>query len=154
MQSDLVRTQKADESNYLLYTRKKEEARIADAMDRTRLLNVSVVQNPALPSIPTRSAFIFVLVAVLLATAVSIGVAFAIDYADQSFRTPSEVMSELRIPVLAAVPVHANGLLGAYAGNGNGNGNHNGNGNGNGNGHAAGVTYDAGSNGATIEGRG
>jgi hypothetical protein len=46
---------------------------------------------------------------------------FAIDYADQSFRTPSEVLSELRIPVLAAVPIHrTNGL---HYGNGNGNGN-------------------------------
>ncbi len=112
LQGDLTRTAKADEANYMLYTKKKEEARIEDALDRTRLLNVSVVQTPQLPSIPTRSPLIFALVAVLLAAAVSLGVVFAIDYADQSFRTPSEVLSELRIPVLAAVPMHydANGL--------------------------------------------
>jgi hypothetical protein len=86
LQSDLTRQQKADEANYLLYTQKKEEARIEDALDRTRLLNVSVVQTPGLPSLPTRSPFILGLVAVLLACAVSIGVVFAIDYADQSFR--------------------------------------------------------------------
>jgi hypothetical protein len=65
-------------------------------------------------------------VACLLAAAVSLGVVFAIDYADQSFRTPSEVMSELRIPVLAAVPIHRTpqGLsYGIPNGNGNGNGN-------------------------------
>jgi uncharacterized protein involved in exopolysaccharide biosynthesis len=120
LQGDLMRTEKADEANYLLYTKKKEEARIEDALDRTRLLNVSVAQGPLLPSLPTRSPWVFALVACLLAAAVSLGVVFAIDYADQSFRTPSEVMSELRIPVLAAVPIHrTNGL---HYGNGNGNG--------------------------------
>jgi succinoglycan biosynthesis transport protein ExoP len=152
-QADLNRTAKDAEANYLLYTKKKEEARIEDELDRTRLLNVSIVENPALPSIPTRSPFIFALVGILLAAAVSLGVVFAIDYADQSFRTPSEVMSELRIPVLAAVPVHyeyAGKTL--HAGNGNGNGN--------GSGHSAesgstqDVHYEAGAAGAVIEERG
>ena len=108
-QYDLNREEKEAEGNYQLYTKKKEEARIEDALDRTRLLNVAVVQSPSVPTIPTRSTFLFGLVAVLLASAVSVGVVFALDYADQSFRTPSEVLSELRIPVLAAVPVHADG---------------------------------------------
>jgi len=144
-QSDLTRAKNENEANYLLYTKKKEEARIEDALDRTRLLNVAVVQNPSVPSIPTRSAFLFALIAVLLASAVSVGVVFAIDYADQSFRTPSEVMAELRIPVLAAVPLHAGEQL---------NGNGNGNGHRNGNSHRGGdVTFDAGS-GTVIEERG
>ena len=122
-----MRTAKEDETNYLLYTKKKEEARIEDALDRNRLLNVSIVENPSLPSIPTRSPLLFALVGVLLAAAVSLGVVFAIDYADQSFRTPSEVLSELRIPVLASVPLHYDlESRTLYAGNGNGNGNGNG----------------------------
>lgn len=125
MQADLVRTQKADEGNYLLYIKKREEARISDAMDKTRILNVSIAQAPVLPSLPTRSPVLFALVAVLLASAVSLGVVFAIDYADQSFRTPSEVMAELRIPVLAAVPTQSkrNGFGKNGHGNGSGNGN-------------------------------
>jgi len=109
-----------------------------------------VVQNPSIPTIPTRSALLLALVAILLASAVSVGVVFAIDYADQSFRTPSEVMAELRIPVLAAVPVHAeDGAL--YA---SGNGHRNGNGNGHGHGHHGGdLTFDA-SSGEVIEERG
>jgi len=71
---------------------------------------------------------------------VSLGVVFAIDYADQSFRTPTEVMSELRIPVLAAVPVHRTTGNGSHK-NGNGNGNGNGHGNGNGNGHSNGKSH-------------
>jgi uncharacterized protein involved in exopolysaccharide biosynthesis len=139
LQGDLTRTSKADEANYLLYEKKKEEARISDALDRTRILNVSIAQNPGLPSLPTRSPWLFGLVAVLLASAVSLGVVFAVDYADQSFRTPAEVIAELRIPVLAAVPTHRD-REGRYrygsepvdaSESGNGS-----NGNGNGNGHA------------------
>ena len=133
VQGDLMRTAKADEANYLLYTKKMEEARIADALDKTRILNVSVAQAPVLPSLPTRSPWIFVIVGVLLASAVSLGVVFALDYADQSFRTPSEVMAELRIPVLAAVPSHRSDGSEIYeteewhvSSNGNGNGNGNG----------------------------
>ena len=63
LQGDLTRTKTEDEANYTLYTKKKEEARIEDALDRTRLLNVSVVQPPLLPSIPTRSPLIFAVVA-------------------------------------------------------------------------------------------
>jgi len=137
LQGDLMRTQKADEANYLLYTKKREEARIADALDRTRILNVSVAQNPVIPSLPTRSPWVFGLVACLLASAVSLGVVFALDYADQSFRTPTEVMAELRIPVLAAVPSHKSGSM-HKNGNGYGNGNGNGNGTGNTRAHAAG----------------
>jgi len=139
MQADLTRTQKADEANYLLYMKKREEAKIADAMDKDRMLNVSVAQSPVLPTLPTRSPWVFGLVACLLASAVSLGVVFALDYADQSFRTPTEVMAELRIPVLAAVPTHrimGTGL--SKNGNGHGNGNGNGHGNGNGQSHVAG----------------
>lgn len=155
-QADLSRTEKENEANYELYTKKKEEARIEDELDRTRLLNVSIVETPMVPSIPTRSPFLFALVAVLLASAVSLGVVFAIDYADQSFRTPSEVMSELRIPVLAAVPLHysQNLLYGESGGNGNGNGNGHSNGNGNGNGLNDEVHYDAGASGTVIGERG
>ena len=36
-QQDLMRTAKADEDNYLLYLRKREEARIGDALDERRM---------------------------------------------------------------------------------------------------------------------
>lgn len=132
MQQDLTRTAKANEENYLLYLKKGEEARIADALDQTRILNVAVAQPPTVPSLPTRSPWVFGMVGLLLATAVSAGVVLTLDYTDQSFRTPSEVLSELNIPVLGAVP---------QQGNGHGNGNGNGHGNGNGNGHAKSGSY-------------
>jgi len=112
------------------------------------------VQPPLLPSIPTRSPFIFALVGVLLAAAVSLAVVFAVDYADQSFRTPSEVLSELRIPVLAAVPVSYTRQLDVESYTAKGNGNSNGNGNGNSHEYGDDVHHDAGATGTVIEERG
>lgn len=106
-QQDLLRTQKANEENYLLYLKKGEEARIADALDQSNILNVAVMQAPSVPALPSRSPLLLGIVGLVLATVVSLGVGFGLDYMDQSFRTPSEVVGELGIPVLAAVPHHA-----------------------------------------------
>jgi uncharacterized protein involved in exopolysaccharide biosynthesis len=120
VQQDLLRTAKANEDNYLLYLHKREEARIADALDQTRILNIGMVQQPTLPLSPTRSAWMFGMVGVLMAFMLSAGLVFAREYLDSSFRTPSEVLSELNIPVLASVPVSANRKYGNHNGNGNG----------------------------------
>jgi uncharacterized protein involved in exopolysaccharide biosynthesis len=105
VQQDLLRTEKTNEESYLLYRRKREEARIADALDRNRILNIAVVQEPQPPTLPANSRFLFGLVGVLMAAVLSFVVGFAMDFMDKSFRTPSEVANELNIPVLAAVPV-------------------------------------------------
>jgi uncharacterized protein involved in exopolysaccharide biosynthesis len=104
VQQDLLRTIKTGEENYLLYQRKREEARMADALDRTRILNVATAEQPTVPTLPSNSAWLSLLVGVLLATTFSMGIAFTLEYLDPSFRTPSEVVAELNIPVLAAVP--------------------------------------------------
>lgn len=130
VQQDLLREAKANEDNYLLYLHKREEARIEEALDRTHILNVGMVEQPTIPVAPVRSALLFSFVGLLLAMTVSIGLVFTQEYLDSSFRTPAEVFSELRIPVLASVPLYGNG-------NGNGNGSHGVNRNGNGTGKTA-----------------
>ena len=125
-QHDLARTAKADEDNYLLYLRKREEARMADALDEQRILNVAIVDTPGVPSLPTGNRMQFAVIGLLLAATLSVGVVFTIEYLDPSLRTPSEVMSELNIPVLAAVPQRLSPFTKfgvGHGGNGNGNGN-------------------------------
>ena len=128
VQQDLLRRVKTEEENYLLYQRKREDARMTDALDRTRILNVSIAEEPSLPAVPTNSPWTVILLGAVLATSVSVGMAFTLEYTDASFRTPAEVSSDLNIPVLAAVPQKSNGLHR----NGNGNGHKNGNGSANG----------------------
>jgi uncharacterized protein involved in exopolysaccharide biosynthesis len=134
VQQDLLRKVKTEEENYLLYQHKREEARMSDALDRTRILNVAIAEQPTVPALPSNSRSSVLLLGMLLATCVSLGTAFVLEYANPSFRTPSEVFSELSIPVLAAVPHEFNAFSGIGSGNGNKNGNANHNGNGNGDG--------------------
>ena len=54
-----MREAKANEDNYLLYLHKREEARIEEALDRTRILNVGMVEQPTVPIAPVRSAVDF-----------------------------------------------------------------------------------------------
>jgi len=108
-------------------------------LDQTRILNVAVAQDPVVPPLRAQSPWLFGLLAFLLAAVVSVGLAFTLDYLDPSFRTPFEVLNELKIPVLAAVPHQQNEKPRVHAYNGNGSRrygtNWNGNGtNGNGNG--------------------
>ena len=104
VQDDLIRTVKATEENYLLYLRKEEEARISDALDRRRIINVAIAESPTVPSLPSNHRSLTVLVGLLLATLVSVGLAFGSEYLDPTFRTPDEVTSFLNIPVLATMP--------------------------------------------------
>ena len=119
VQQDLLRTMKTDEENYLVYQRKREEARMTDALDRTRIINVAVAERPGVPALPANSPWTSLVVGFLLAVTVSLGMAVTLEYFDPSFRTPGEVLAELNIPVLAAVPVQEN----SWHRNGNGNGN-------------------------------
>jgi uncharacterized protein involved in exopolysaccharide biosynthesis len=106
VQEDLQRTAKTKEENYLLYQRKEEEARINDALDRGGILNVTIAEPPTVPALPARSFFYSCFLGVFLATSVSIGLAFASDFLDPSFRTPDEVLGFLESPVLASIPTN------------------------------------------------
>ena len=99
---------------------------MADALDEQRILNVSIVENPTVPSLPTGDRWKYGLVGMLLAATLSAGVVFTIEYLDPSLRTPSEVMSELNIPVLAAVPQRSVDFGKARSINGNGRNGNNG----------------------------
>ena len=104
-QQDLVRKTKTAEENYLLYSRKEEEARISDALDQQRIVNVSVAQPPSAPPSSVRPRWLINLAAgFLLALCASVIIAMVSDYIDRSFRTPDEVEIYLNVPVLAALP--------------------------------------------------
>jgi uncharacterized protein involved in exopolysaccharide biosynthesis len=122
-QQDLLRTMKTAEENYLMYQRKREEARMTNALDQTRILNVAIAEQPTAPTLPSNSPWTLLIVGGLLAVIVSLGTAFTLDYMDSSFRTPAEVLSELNIPVLGAISLEQNGFHSSWNGNGNGNGN-------------------------------
>jgi uncharacterized protein involved in exopolysaccharide biosynthesis len=104
-QENLLREVKEAEGNDLLYKQKREEARIGDALDRQRIVNVAIAEAATVPALAAHPHWaLTLLLGILLACFVSPGVAFAVDYFDPSFRTPDEIRDDLRIPVLAALP--------------------------------------------------
>ncbi|MGC2095693.1 MAG: Wzz/FepE/Etk N-terminal domain-containing protein [Candidatus Sulfotelmatobacter sp.] len=122
VQQDLLRTMKTDEENYLMYQRKREEARMTNALDQTRILNVAIAEQPIAPTLPSNSPWTALVVGLMLAVIVSLGTAFGLDYMDTSFRTPEEVVSELNVPVLGTISLKQSGFQDSWNGNGNGNG--------------------------------
>jgi len=94
------------ENNYQLYTQKSDEAKMADAMNENRLLNVAVAENPtysvtAFRPKPVVDMILGSFTAVFLA---SFMVFFA-EMGRSTFATSTEVERYSRLPVLATVPL-------------------------------------------------
>jgi uncharacterized protein involved in exopolysaccharide biosynthesis len=101
---DLQREIKADEENYLTYLAKREQERMSDALDTTRIANVAIAVPPAIPVLPAFGWPIIALAGISLATIASIGSAYAVDYLDSSFQTVGQLTEGLGIPVVVALP--------------------------------------------------
>jgi len=103
-QEQLLNELKAAEDRYLLYTNKREEARMGDALDRGGILNVAIAEQPVVPALPVLSPIGFGLIGLGVAGTLSTGMAFATDYLNPAFRTPDEVVACLGTTVLASLP--------------------------------------------------
>jgi uncharacterized protein involved in exopolysaccharide biosynthesis len=103
-QDDLASSAKAAEENYLLYVKKREEARMGDALDEDGIVNVAIAEQPVVPALPVWPAGVVLGVGFVAALTSGTGAAFAADYLDPALRTPEEVLTCLEIPVLASIP--------------------------------------------------
>ena len=103
-QGDLVRNVKTAEDNYLLYLRKREEARISDALDSKRIVNVTIAEAATVPVLPSLHLGWLLIGGIAMAGGLSVGSAYAADRLDPSFRTPDELGRYLNLRVLAAIP--------------------------------------------------
>jgi uncharacterized protein involved in exopolysaccharide biosynthesis len=103
-QDDLASSEKAAEENYLLYVKKREEARMGDALDEGGIVDVAIAEQPVVPALPVWPAGMVVVVGFAAALTSGTGAAFAADYLDPALRTPEEVLTCLEIPVLASIP--------------------------------------------------
>jgi uncharacterized protein involved in exopolysaccharide biosynthesis len=103
-QQDLLRQAKADEDNYLLYLRKREEARVETALNSDRFANVVIAQKAIVPALPAFSPLLGMLLALVLSGMVSVGSAFTAEVLDDSIRTPDEAAKYLDLPIYASIP--------------------------------------------------
>jgi polysaccharide biosynthesis protein PslE len=104
VQDDLTSSEKAAQENYLLYVKKREEARMGDALDEGGIVNVAIAEQPVVPALPVWPAGVVLLAGFAAALTSGAGAAFAADYLDPALRTPEEVLRCLEIPVLASIP--------------------------------------------------
>jgi len=112
-QDDLLNNEKAAQESYLLYVKKQEEARMADALDQRGIVNVTIAEQPVAPALPLLSTWTLLAAGVIVAGAAGTGAAFAAEHVDPAFRTPDEVIAYLNAPVLASLPRRATGKLSA-----------------------------------------
>lgn len=110
-QDDLQNTEKAAEDAYLLYWKKREDARMADALDQRGIVNVAIAEQPAAPALPLWSTWAIVMVGLAAAGTAGTGAAFAADHLDPAFRNPEDVIECLNAPVLASLPRGLRGRL-------------------------------------------
>jgi capsular polysaccharide biosynthesis protein len=103
IQEGLLRDKNAQEANYMLYMRKQEEARISDALDESRIINVAVVEPVMVPMVPSRSRPLVLLFGFLAAIVFSLGAAVVAEYLDPSLRTSEDIKEFLDLPVLASL---------------------------------------------------
>jgi uncharacterized protein involved in exopolysaccharide biosynthesis len=108
-QKSLLREAKADEDNYLLYLHKREDARIANALNATQIANVSIAQDAITPLLPYYSPWLCGFLGFILSVMVSIGSAVVAEYMDPSFQTPDQVVEYLDVPVFASIPKNNGG---------------------------------------------
>jgi uncharacterized protein involved in exopolysaccharide biosynthesis len=114
-QQVLVRAAAQAEESYMIYSRKREEARISNALDAQRILNVAIAEEATVPfETSGPSKLLLLLFGAGFAGAASVALAGAANYLDPSFRTPDEVQSLLGTPVLAAFPAPRNRLRATY----------------------------------------
>jgi uncharacterized protein involved in exopolysaccharide biosynthesis len=104
VQNDLTRSENEAEENYLLYVKKREEARMGDALDEGGIVNVAIAEQPIVPALPVWPAGIVLVVGFAAALTSGTGAAFAADYLDPALRTPEDALACLEVPVLASLP--------------------------------------------------
>lgn len=103
-EADLQRELKADEDNYLLYLKKSEEARISDALDEHRMVNIAVAESPFVPALPSHSPQFFAVLAAIAMLMLSVGLIWSLEHMDRTFHRPHEIEAYLGVPVLVSIP--------------------------------------------------
>jgi uncharacterized protein involved in exopolysaccharide biosynthesis len=102
---ELERTKKEAESNYFLYAKKQEEARMADSLDVRKIGNVRIAEGPMVPQVPRTGTVSVMFAGVLLAAFVSVGAALGIEHMRGCYYTPAELEAHTGLRVIATAPL-------------------------------------------------
>lgn len=109
-QTKLITDKRELDSNRVLldtYTQRQKEQELALSSERPKNISISMnAVTPGSPTGPQRGRNI--MIAFLLSFAAGIGLAFLLDYLDDSVRTSDDVTRHLGLPTLALIPHYLN----------------------------------------------
>jgi uncharacterized protein involved in exopolysaccharide biosynthesis len=88
---------------YELYVKREQEARISQAMDDQKLVNVDVVQRPALPLARADTQSVSLALSIIAGLVVGLAGAFGREYMSRSLRSEYDVGRNLGLPLLATI---------------------------------------------------
>ncbi len=98
----LERKVKLAEENYLRYEERKEQARIATALDLEQLLHVSIVEPAREPALPAeRPLAMVMLMGLLLGGCTGVGAAVVRDHRNRAVSSAAEIAALTGLPVLS-----------------------------------------------------
>lgn len=106
--AELEREVKELRDNYQLFAKKRDESLIAAALDKQKISNVSIAENPSVPSLPVSpNRKLNLLLGLFLAAFLSLGTGVGAEFLRDTVNTPRELENISRYPVLATVPYRA-----------------------------------------------
>jgi uncharacterized protein involved in exopolysaccharide biosynthesis len=109
----LIREVKANEEAYLLYRKKVEEARISEAMDEHKMMNISIAETAYPTPVPVGPRKdLSLMFAVMVGLVSGVGGAFLREFFDDSISSEATIKSAVGLPVLASIPEEKNGKNG------------------------------------------
>jgi uncharacterized protein involved in exopolysaccharide biosynthesis len=89
---------------YDLYWKKREEARISEAMTDQSMVNVSVVEHAQPPRVPQNGLLLPLVLCFLGGLTLATAMAVAVEFLNRRLRFEEEVEHYLELPVLAVIP--------------------------------------------------
>jgi uncharacterized protein involved in exopolysaccharide biosynthesis len=101
--SRLEEEAKSRRETYELYVKRAQEARIGQAMDDQKLVNVDIVQRPALPLPRADTQRVSVLLSLIAGLVVGLAAAFGREYMSRSLRSEGDVGRYLGLPLMASI---------------------------------------------------
>lgn len=98
-------------SNFELYSEKRDQAQIEDAMDEHKIINVGIAESPTSTFHPSSPKPVFnAAVGLMSALFLAAGAIYLAEMTRDTFATPHELSSFSRFPVLATVPLSSRDL--------------------------------------------
>ena len=104
------RDAKVAEDNYLLYAKKREEARIGQSMDQQKISNVVLAERPRAAALP-KSRTATLVAAFVLALLLGLVAAILASRMRRTVQTPWDLESVSDVPVVGTVPVQSAPVL-------------------------------------------